>query len=149
MTLIEFASSAIPIVLAALGTWFLVREVDHAHDFEEMSREMADVKELLVLYKTNSREFWIRSAMRSFNCDRTTAGKMAQDMSDELIQKGIADYKQFYDQKVEKSVLRWYGSTVPAQLKRRRRFLWTGFALIILGAVTQLLVATSKWFAAS
>ena len=96
MTFIEYASSAAPVVFGALGTWFLVREVDYAHQFEEMSREMAEIKELLLLYQTNIREFWIRSAMRSFKRDRSKTEKMAQNLSDADIQKATADYKQMW-----------------------------------------------------
>lgn len=41
MTPAEFALQALPIVLAAIGTTLLVREVDKAHKVEEISHEMA------------------------------------------------------------------------------------------------------------
>jgi len=148
MTFIEYASSAAPVVFGALGTWFLVREVDYAHQFEEMSREMAEIKELLLLYQTNIREFWIRSAMRSFKRDRSKTEKMAQNLSDADIQKATADYKQMWEKDAQKSMDRWYGSTVQAQLRFRRRLLWTGFALLMLGAAIQFFAETSKWFGA-
>lgn len=146
MDILGFLSSAAPAAIAAAGTWFLVNEVDHAHQFEELSREMNDAQEFLTLYRTDLREFWIRSAMIKFNWDRTKTDEAANLLSDADISAAAQAYRQFWEQKVADSLDRWKNKTVHAQLARRKRLLWIGFWLLIASAATQILMAMPKLF---
>lgn len=144
MSLIEYSSSVAPVMLGALGTLFLVREVNYAHAFEELSREMADLREMVSLFSTDVREFWIRSAMVSFKCKRKHAEEMAKSLSNEDIEKAALKYKNLYEERGANSIDRWYNETVKTQLKHRRRLLWLGFGLIMAGSALQILLVTAK-----
>jgi hypothetical protein len=144
MDVLGFLSSAAPAALGALGAWFLVNEVDHAHQFEELSRELNKTQELLTLFQTDLREFWTRSAMVSFNCDRARAEEIASHLSDADIEKGIAGYKQFWEKQVAEGLDRWNNQTVRTQLVKRRRMLWIGFWLLMASAAVQILVAALR-----
>ena len=146
MSLIQYGATVVPVLLSALGTWFLVREVNYAHTFEELSREMAEVSDLVSLFNTDLREFWIRSAMISFKCQRQRAEEMAKSLSDEAIEEACLAYKNLYEVQGTKSIDRWYNETVKAQLKRRRTFLWLGFWLLMAGAALSIVLATAKLF---
>jgi hypothetical protein len=144
VTMPDFALEALAIVLAALGTTFLVREVNKAHGVEEVSHEMVASKDLVALYQTDLREFWIRSAMRSFNRDREAVERMATVLSNADIQTAAAQYGQFYQHALPKAARVWDELTVPAVLKKRHRDLWIGFWLLIGGLGVQFAVAVGK-----
>lgn len=146
MDISGFVSSAAPAALGALGAWFLVNEVDHVHQFEELSREMDATQEFLTLFRTDLREFWKRSAMVSFKCDRARADELASHLSDADIEKGATEFKQFWDKQVVESLDRWNNQTVRAQLVKRRKLLWIGFWLLMASAAVQILVAAPKLF---
>jgi hypothetical protein len=145
MDILGFSLAALPLALGTLGTWFLVNEVDHAHDFEHLSREKAEAEEFLGLYRTDLREFWIRSAMISFKCDRAKAAKLANELDEKHIIDAAAPYKEFWEDKVVTALDRWNKKITQAQLKKRRRLLWTGFWLLMTSAGIQLMQAIPKF----
>jgi hypothetical protein len=141
----EFAAQILSIALTAIGTTLLVREVDKAHRVEAMSHETDAEKELLALYQTDLREFWIRAAMRSANYDRATADQMATDLGEDAIRAGVAEYSELYERSLPAGLQRWYELTVPAVLKRRHRDLWAGFWFLIAGLGLQLAIAAGHF----
>lgn len=145
--ILDIISSIIPAVLGAVGAWFLVNEVNHAHQFEDLSRELHEIEQMQTLFRTDPREFWVRSAMISFNCDRAKAIDLASALSNADIQDAIAEKKEFWDQKVGAVLARWNNKTVHSQLVKRRGMLRLGFWLLMASAATQVLFALLKHFA--
>lgn len=146
MAILDIFSSIIPALLGAVGAWFLVNEVNHAHQFEDLSRELHEIEQMQTLFHTDPREFWVRSAMISFNCDRAKAIDLASALSNADIQAAIADKKEFWDHKVTAVLTRWNSKTVHSQLIKRRGMLWLGFWLLMASATTQVLFALVKHF---
>lgn len=75
------------IVLGVLGTVFLVREVSKAHEFEKLSRDMATVKEMMALFKSDIKEFYVVSAMETFNKSRESMETLADSLGEDAIRK--------------------------------------------------------------
>lgn len=146
MDMTGFVASALPAVLAALGAWFLVREVSHAHEFEALGRDMNEAQEFLTLFRTDPREFWKRSAMISFHCDRAKAEELAAHLGDTEIDQAAQEYKDFWDTKVVNTLDRWNRRTAPAQLQKRRKLLWAGFWLLMASASIQVIAAANQFF---
>lgn len=149
-TVIEFLdiiSSIMPAMLGAAGAWFLVNEVNQAHQFEEISRELHEIEQMQTLFHSDAREFWVRSAMISFNCDRAKATDLASVLTDADIQAKIAESKEFWEHKVSAVLARWHSKTVHSQLVKRHRLLWLGFWLLMASAASQILIALLKYFA--
>lgn len=148
-TVIEFLdilASIFPAILGAVGAWFLVNEVNHAHQFEALSHELHEIEQMQTLFRTDPREFWVRSAMTSFNCDYAKAKDFASVLSDAEIQAGIAEKKALWEQKVTTTLARWHSQTVHSQLVKRHRLLWLGFWLLMASAATQVLFVLLKHF---
>ncbi|OBP14297.1 hypothetical protein A5320_10925 [Rheinheimera sp. SA_1] len=146
MDIPSFIVSALPAVLGAVGAWFLVNEVNHAHQFEEISRELNDIERLQTLSRSNPREFWLRSAMISFKCDRAKAEELASALSDADIDAAIAKNNDLWERQISAGLERWNSKTVRSQLQKRRRMLWLGFWLLMASAAAQVLFALLKLF---
>lgn len=144
--ILSLISAILPAALGAIGAWFLVNEVNHAHQFEDLSRELHDIEQMQILYRTNPREFWIRSAMISLNCDRAKAEGHASVLSDADIQAAITKDKILWEQKVTAALTKWHSKTVHSQLAKRRCMLWLGFWILMASAATQVLFALLKHF---
>lgn len=128
MSSVNLLWAVLPIVLSAAGAWFLVREVSKAHEFEAIDREMTILKEMMELYRSNLREFWIVSAMESFNWDRSKAESAGGMLSDDDIRKTTEQHaKNLLERNVPDALTRWKKSTAPATLRWRKRKLWIGF----------------------
>jgi hypothetical protein len=70
MDILDIISAVFPAVLhafRAVGFWFLVNEVNHAHQLEEVSRELHETEQMQTLFCIDRREFCVRSAMISIN----------------------------------------------------------------------------------
>jgi hypothetical protein len=146
------------IMIGAVGTYLLVREVSKAHQFEKMSRditllspEMARVKELAELYRTDIREFWIRSQMDGLRQPRAAIEEMAAKRGQAEMIADIEPYKELYEKTAPESVRRFQDTTrlfetsfTDSQLKQRKQLLWAGFALLMFSAAIQLSVTISK-----
>ncbi len=144
MEILAYLISVAQILLTGFGTWFLVREVNFSHRFEALTREMAEVAEMQKLYKSDLREFWILSVMGEGKHDRKTAQEMAASLSDKDLREGAEPDRQLWEGRVTESLGQFHKQTAPAQLRRRRRLLWTGFALLIGAGLIQLVAATAK-----
>lgn len=156
--MMELAESIFPILLAALGTWLLVREVAKGHKFEEISREltqrredMSFAKEMADLYATDRREFWLRCQMDTFRQSRESIENMFGDIPVETIETQTEKYKDLWQEKAPHAIARFEKTRkvfddlfAPIQLRQRRRLLWLGFSLIMLSAVLQIAVVVSK-----
>lgn len=151
-----------PILLAAAGTCFLFYEVWTAQrveflktEFEALTAGMAAAADLANLFRTNSREFWIRVAAESFKWSRATAEYAATAFSDadiaaqNVMTNAIAD--GLYEKGIPDAGSRWKATraryerlTFPAALRRRRGLLLTGFVLLLLSALIQGVAALVK-----
>lgn len=137
--------TVLPVVLSAVGTWFVVREVSLGHRFETIHREMTVLKEMMNLYRTDLREFWIVSAMDSFNWDRAKAEVVGELLSDEEIRKAVDQRaKELYERDVSEALRRWQKQTAPATLRLRKRWLWVGFWCLMAAAFIQAVQAVVK-----
>lgn len=146
IAILDIIASIFPAILGAVGAWFLVNEVNHAHQFEALSHELHEIEQMQTLFRTDPREFWVRSAMTSFNCDYAKAKDFASALSDAEIQAAIADKKELWEQKVTTTLARWHSQTVHSQLVKRHRLLWLGFWLLMASAATQVLFVLLKHF---
>jgi hypothetical protein len=161
--MMELAEIIFPILLAALGTWLLVREVAKGHKFEEMSREltqrredMSIAKEMADLYATDRREFWIRCQMDAYRQSRESIEKMFGDIPVESIETQTEEFKDLWQEEAPRAIARFEKTRkvfddlfAPTQLRQRRRLLWLGFSLIMLSAVLQIAVVVSNASSAS
>ncbi|HET8711354.1 MAG TPA: hypothetical protein VFM32_08260 [Spongiibacteraceae bacterium] len=144
MDIFGFFIESLPTLLGALGTWLLVREVDRAHKYEKLSHELREPEMLLILFQTNLREFWIRSAMISFKCDRSTAEEMSKKIGDDLLITAAKDYKDFWERDLAKNLDIWHEKYTPFVFRRRRQLLWTGFVLLMFSATFQIIQEIPK-----
>lgn len=130
------------IVLGVLGTVFLVREVSKAHEFEKLSRDMATVKEMMALFKSDIKEFYVVSAMETFNKSRESMETLADSLGEDAIRKTAEEDPVL--KSAPESIARWEHYTSPAQLLRRKRLLWTGFVFLMGAAAIQVIAALAK-----
>lgn len=147
MAVLGYVSEALPIVLGAAGTCFLVYEVSRAHRFEELSRDLEQIRELQALYALNIREFWIRTAMLIHSWDRRTAEKYAGVLSDDDIRTAVDEDKATWEHHVSRGLEQWDRHTAPGKLRLRRRLLRIGFVLLMAGLGMQFAVVTSRFLA--
>ena len=129
------------IFLGALGTFLLVREVSKGHYFEGKSREMISltremrlVQEMTDLYKTNLREFWIRSQMDLLpKVPRAEIEDMAKTRGHDQIIADASVVKDRFEREAPAALKRFEKTTqffettfAESQLKVREILLWTG-----------------------
>jgi hypothetical protein len=152
------AASILGIVLAALGTWFLVREVAKGHKFEEMSRELEQLtkamsaqQEMAQLYAADRREFWIRCQMDSYRQPREAIESLFGRTPRETIEAQTEEFKKLWQDDVPTASARFNKTRqmfeelfAPAQLKRRKLLLWLGFTLLMLGAGLQVVAVVAS-----
>lgn len=146
MSLIESSVDWAPIVIGVLGAFLLFREVWIAQEVEKLAPEIARIKELDVLYHTDTDEFVVRSLMYAMGWTDEVArrilnafgGDAPGSVSGEAFRTVHADEWAAWTAHVSPGLKRWDNLTQPAALSMRRWLLWSGFGLIVLAAVIQL-----------
>lgn len=147
MPILEDSVGWIPIVLGVLGAFLLFREAWIAQEVEKLSPEIARIKELQYLYETNTKEFVVRSLMYAWGSSRTDTQELlnpfglpeASEVTDaEFRELHHAEWQHWSDH-ISPALKRWDDFTLPEALNMRRWLLWSGFGLIVVAAVIQLL----------
>ena len=149
MTTLDFVLGVLPLVLAAIGTFLLSREVLMGHRFEELSHDLDDIRELQEVYPLNPREYLIRNWMFGSNLDRATATERV-DINDAVEIERFADEAYAaMDAQAAATLETWRTKGRPAVMRRRRGLLITGVGALMTGFLITVLVEAAKFLGLS
>src|ERR1041385_9045057 len=135
MTL-ELAVAAVVLICTVLGSFLLFREVKIGHQVEELGSGLAEISDLLLLYRIDKREFAIRYLAYGSHLSPTQATDAIELMGVRNIDSLAAEYFATLESQSRTGLERWRMLTVPAGHRLRRRLLWAGFVLLLLAAAT-------------
>ena len=149
MTTLEFALAVLPLVLAAIGTFLVSREVLTGHRFEELSHDLDDIRELQEVYSLNPREYLIRNGMFGLNLDRATATERVDINDPAEIQKFADEAYAAMDEQASATLEAWRTRGRRAAMRRRRGLLITGAGALLASFVITLLAEAARFLEAS
>jgi hypothetical protein len=133
-----------PIVLGLVGTWLLVREVWLGHKFEELSRDLDDIRELQEVYSLNPREYLIRNWMFGSNLDRARATERVDINNDAEIQQYADEAFAAMDAQAAATLEAWRTIGRRTFMRIRRGLLLMGGGALIAGLAISLLAEIAK-----
>ncbi len=145
MTPPEFATAVLPILLAALGTYLLFKEVGAGHRSEELTRSLDDIRELQDVYPLNPREYLIRNWMYGHNTDRATATARVDINSPVEVQEFADDAYAAMDAQAAAKLEEWRSNGLPSVMEWRRRVLKAGFVALIASFAIDAVVDIAKF----
>jgi hypothetical protein len=154
---VELAEDVVPVLLAAVGAFFLFREVWIAQTIERLSSEAAlhdqrvqHAAEMAELYRTNKREYLIRTIAHGTNRPPDEIDRLYKGVDDAEIERMATDHTGVLAS-VPQAVERFKEaqrileeSLAPRALRLRRLFLSAGFVALMLSAVLEVAVAVSR-----
>ena len=149
MTTLDFVLAVLPLVLAAIGTFLVSREVLTGHRFEELSHDLDDIRELQEVYALNPREYLIRNGMFGLDLDRATATERVDINDPAEIQKFADEAYAAMDEQAAAHLEAWRTRGRRAVIRRRRWLLITGAAALMSSFVITIVAEAAKFLAIS